>query len=129
MSNTSRPTSPHLSIYRWQISMLTSIMHRFTGVALAIGAVLLVAWLCIAAYAPGSYGVLHELFASIFGQLLLLGWTVAFYYHLANGIRHLFWDMGKGFSIPAMNRSGWLVIIFTFAMTAMTWGFLHASVG
>lgn len=123
----SRPTSPHLTIYKPQISTVLSITHRFTGLALVAGSALIVAWLLIVAYAPELYGDFYAVMASIPGQLCLIGWTAAFYYHLANGIRHLVWDMGKGLTVPAFTRSGWLVIVFTLALTAATWGMVYAS--
>jgi len=123
MSDSSRPLSPHLGIYRWQISMVLSILHRITGLALFAGTALMMIWLWSAAYAPAFYVTLHSYLASPLGKLCLFGWTLAFYYHLGNGIRHLFWDIGKGFSLPAMTRSGWAVIIFTLLMTAATWGY------
>lgn len=131
MSSDLRPTSPHLSIYRPQITSVLSILHRITGVALTVGTALLVVWLYVAAYEPSNYGALHELLSSVPGRLLLMGWTLAFYFHLANGIRHLFWDMGKGFTIPQTTRSGWAVLIITVLMTAASWcayfaGFAHS---
>ncbi len=121
MSKDIRPTSPHLTVYRWQITMVLSIMHRITGMGLVVGTALLVAWLYVAAYDAANYSYMHDLLSSIPGKLLLLGWTLAFYFHLANGIRHLFWDMGQGFSIPQTTRSGWAVLIFTLIMTGATW--------
>ncbi len=118
-----RPTSPHLTIYRWQITMVLSILHRMTGVALYAGAVAMVAWLAVAAYYPAHYTGWHELANSWGGRVLLLGWMAAFYFHLANGVRHLFWDMGKGFSLPAATRSGWLVVVLTLALTAGSWAY------
>jgi succinate dehydrogenase / fumarate reductase cytochrome b subunit len=123
----SRPLSPHLGIYRWQITMTLSILHRATGMALVAGTLLLVSWLCTAAYAPRFYPELSEFILSPVGQLLLLGWMLSFYFHFANGIRHLFWDIGKGFALPAATRSGWLVVIFAIAMTAFTWGIMHTD--
>ena len=126
---TNRPLSPHLSIYRKQISSVLSILHRFTGLALVAGAALMAAWLWSAAYAPPFFVTLHGLLESPLGKLFLLGWTVAFYYHLCNGIRHLFWDIGKGFTLPQMHFSGWLVLLVTVVMTLLTWGFVNAAVG
>lgn len=124
-----RPTSPHLSVYRWQISNTLSILHRISGFAMVVGTALLVLWLWSAAYSPNYYMKLHECLASPVGMAALIGWTGAYYYHLGNGIRHLFWDAGKGFSIPAVNRSGFLVLAFAALMTAVTWFFvLGASV-
>ena len=124
-----RPTSPHLTIYRPQISSVLSIMHRATGVWLFFGALFLTAWLYIVAYAPGYYPDLYAFLSSWLGELLLLSWLAAFYYHLGNGIRHLFWDIGKGFSIPQLNASGWAVVIFALVMTAITWGFVQQAAG
>jgi succinate dehydrogenase / fumarate reductase, cytochrome b subunit len=121
-SSSRRPLSPHIGIYRKQISSVMSILHRISGVALFLGTALMVVWLWTAAYAPNYYGTLHECMTSVLGQLCLLGWTAAFYYHLGNGIRHLFWDMGKGFAIPVMHKTGWAVLLFACAMTALTWG-------
>lgn len=129
MSAIQRPTSPHLSIYRPQITSVTSIMHRISGVALYVGAVLLVGWLWAAAYAPMTYSRMHECLSSLPGMGLLAAWTAAFYYHLSNGIRHLFWDMGKGLDIGCAARSGWFVLVLTLLLTVFTWGFALNSVG
>jgi succinate dehydrogenase / fumarate reductase cytochrome b subunit len=123
MSNNNRPLSPHLGIYRWQISMSLSILHRITGMALFAGSALLVLWLWSAAYSPAFFTTLHNCLTSMPGKVCLLGWLAAFYYHLGNGIRHLFWDAGYGFSLPVMNRSGWTVVLFALLMTAATWGY------
>ena len=121
MSTANRPLSPHLGIYRKQISTVLSILHRMTGIALFGGALLLVVWLAIAAYWPAQYGSFYELACSSLGRLVLFGFTWAFYYHLCNGIRHLFWDMGKGFSVPVMTRTGWAVVFFSLLFTAASW--------
>jgi len=124
-----RPTSPHLTIYRPQISSVLSIMHRMTGLVLAVGISLLVVWLWSAAYNPAFFGTLHSWLASPLGLLLLFGWTLSFYYHFANGVRHLFWDIGKGFALHQMEKSGWAVLVFTFMMSAVTWGFVYGATG
>ena len=117
-----RPISPHLGIYRPQISSVMSILHRITGVALFAGTALLVTWLWSAAYVPSFYATLYGLATTLPGRLCLMGWTAAFYYHLCNGIRHLFWDMGKGFELPTMHLTGWLTLLATLVFTALTWG-------
>ena len=124
-----RPTSPHISIYKPQISSVLSIMHRATGMALFAGSAVIVAWLWTAAYATASYAGLHELLSSMVGQFCLLGWVASFYYHFGNGVRHLFWDMGKGFALPDMRRSGLMVIAFAIIMTALTWFIAMTSTG
>jgi succinate dehydrogenase / fumarate reductase cytochrome b subunit len=116
-----RPTSPHLSIYRWQITSVLSITHRLTGLALYAGSGLLALWLAAAAYSPECYADIKTFLNSWLGQLMLIGWTLAFYYHLSNGIRHLAWDAGYGFTIPVATRTGWAVVFFTVVMTALTW--------
>lgn len=101
--------------------MLLSITHRATGVALYAGSLLIMLWLWSAAYNATYYQYIYSFMGSIIGRLLLIGWTAAFYFHLANGIRHLWWDMGKGFEIPEVYRTGWTVIVFTVLLTALTW--------
>ena len=103
----SRPTSPHLSIYRWQIGNTLSILHRITGAALAVGLVALSYWFVSLAGGPDSYAAAARLFASPFGLAVLLGWTFSFLFHLLNGVRHLFWDAGKGFERTQRHLSGW----------------------
>jgi len=116
-----RPLSPHLGIYRWQWTMALSILHRFTGVALAVGTLLLIYWLWAAASGPASYAHAGAFIGSWFGRLLLLGWTVALFYHLFNGIRHLLWDAGKGFELKTAWLSGMFVLAATAAATILAW--------
>ena len=121
MTNDDRPLSPHLSIYRWPITMATSILHRATGVALAVGFILFVFWLADAASGPDAYAVFSTAMGSILGRILLLGWSWAFFYHLANGIRHLVWDVGFGFEKAQANTSSWFVIVTSVVLTAAFW--------
>ena len=121
MAAGNRPLSPHLQVYRPQLTSVLSIMHRITGVALAVGTLLLVYWLAAAAGGPESYAAAQGFIGSFFGQLLLFGWTVALFYHLANGIRHLFWDAGYGFELPTVQRSGQAVIAATAVLTVVSW--------
>src|ERR1700733_14534249 len=103
-----RPTSPHVGIYRWQMGNTLSILHRATGVALALGLVALSYWLMSLAGGGESYDEAMGLFSSPLGLLFLLGWTFSFLYHLLNGIRHLFWDAGYGFERTSRHVSGWV---------------------
>jgi len=121
MSNTERPLSPHLSIYRWPITMTLSILHRTTGVAMAIGFVILAAWLASAAAGNGEYERFTALMSTLVGQLLLIGWSFAFFLHLANGIRHLVWDVGHGFEKRQANASAWFVLLLAVGMTVVYW--------
>ena len=122
MSNQGRPLSPHISIYRWPITMVLSILHRATGIAMSLGLIVLAAWLFDAASGPEAYGVFESVMGSPIGMLLLVGWSLAFFYHLCNGARHLIWDTGRGMEIGAANRSSWLVLISTVILTAVFWG-------
>lgn len=119
-----RPLSPHLSIYRWQISNTLSILHRISGFGLSLGLIPLTLWLWGAAYEPALYACLNGLFASIIGKIALMGFTLAFYYHLGNGMRHLNWDIGRGFALDEVLDSGRLVIAFAICMTIFTWAFV-----
>jgi succinate dehydrogenase / fumarate reductase cytochrome b subunit len=116
-----RPLSPHLQIYRPQITSVLSILHRITGFGLTIGALLLAFWLWAAAYSPECYEQFMELANTLVGKLFLFGWTFAFYYHLCNGIRHLVWDAGYGYELPTVTKSGVIALIATVALTAATW--------
>lgn len=124
-----RPLSPHLQIYRWPVTMATSIAHRVTGIGLSAGTILLAWWLTAAAAGPGSY---HEFAASAanpIGQIVLFGFVWSLAFHLFNGIRHLTWDIGLGFEVRTANRSGVAVVVLsifaTVAVFLLSQGFLH----
>jgi succinate dehydrogenase / fumarate reductase cytochrome b subunit len=116
-----RPLSPHLQVYRPQISSMLSIMHRATGIALSVGTLLLVWWLVAAATSDAAFAAAQWFIDSFLGILFLLGWTASLYYHLLAGIRHLSWDAGFGFDIPTFHMTGWAVVIGTAALTVLTW--------
>jgi len=101
--------------------MVLSILHRMTGIALSVGFVVLVTWLFDAASGPEAYGVFESVMNSLVGRLLLIGWSFAFFYHLANGARHLLWDTGRGMEIEDANRSSWLVLAGAIVLTAIFW--------
>jgi succinate dehydrogenase cytochrome b subunit len=121
MANTERPLSPHLQIYKPQITMVTSITHRITGIALAVGTLLLTWWLIAAATGPDAFATVSAFITSWFGRLVMFGFSWALFYHLCNGIRHLFWDAGKGFELPTMRKSGMAAIIMSVVLTLLTW--------
>jgi succinate dehydrogenase / fumarate reductase, cytochrome b subunit len=121
MATRERPLSPHLQVYRWQITMTMSILHRVTGMALVVGALGLVWWLMAVAAGGESYARAARLLASPVGLVLLFGFSAALVYHLLNGIRHLLWDVGWGFEIPEVYRSGWTVAVLTMVFTALIW--------
>ena len=115
------PLSPHLGIYRWQLTMALSILHRLTGVFLSIGAVLLVIVLASIATGPNEFVMVQEWISHPVGQALLICWTFALFLHLANGVRHLFWDAGRGLSKSTANQTGVWVILFALIATVLTW--------
>ncbi len=128
-----RPLSPHLQVYRWPVTMATSIAHRMTGLALAAGTALIAWWLVAAASGPDVYQPFQGVIRNPLAQLVLFGFVWALVYHLLNGIRHLAWDLGYGFSVPTANKTGVLVIslsvlvaigIFLVALTGRAGFFL-----
>ncbi|MBT8442768.1 MAG: succinate dehydrogenase, cytochrome b556 subunit [Gammaproteobacteria bacterium] len=121
MARSDRPLSPHLDVYAWQISNTLSILHRITGIALSIGALALVGWLVSIVSGPAAYASVNGFFAGPIGALMLFGWTFCIFYHLANGIRHLGWDVGLGFDKALARQTGWLTVIAAVIMTAATW--------
>ena len=129
MSSPQRPLSPHLQIYSWQLTSVLSILHRITGIALSVGTLLLVYWIIAAAAGQETFAAAQEFMGSILGRLLLFGWTLAFFYHLANGIRHLVWDTGRGFELRTVYASGWVVVIATVALSLIAWIAGYASRG
>jgi succinate dehydrogenase / fumarate reductase cytochrome b subunit len=116
-----RPLSPHLQVYKPQLTSVLSIFHRFAGVGLAAGTLIMVCWLVAAATSAEAFGAVQDFLYSWFGRLLLLGWTVALFYHFFNGIRHLAWDAGWGFERQSYVRGGFAVVIGTAVCTALVW--------
>ncbi len=121
MLSENSPLSPHLSIYKFRIHMFMSILHRITGVILATGLMAVVYWLAAAAYGPESYARAQVIYQSWFGYLALLGWTACLFYHLCNGIRHMFWDIGWGFEKKQISGSGVVVLVATAVLTGISW--------
>ena len=121
MMSDPRPLSPHLQIYRWQLTSVMSILHRASGIALSLGAILLVCWLAAAADGPEPYAAFQHFLASWFGLLLLFGWSAALFYHLCNGIRHLWWDSGRGFELKSVYLGGWAAVAAAAALTIIAW--------
>ncbi len=121
-----RPLSPHLQVWRWHVTMATSILHRASGVALYAGAIGLAIWLGALAAGPQAFAPVAEFLSSLLGQLALYGFTVAISYHFANGLRHLFWDAGAGLEPKTANASGWFVIAFALAAPIGIWALANS---
>lgn len=121
MSQVQRPLSPHLQVYKWQLTSVLSITHRATGLALAVGTIFLVWWLLAAATGPDAFNTAQAFWDSWIGRLMLLGWTWALFFHLSNGIRHLFWDAGRGFELKTTYASGWTVVTASVVLTLIAW--------
>lgn len=119
-----RPLSPFMlgQYYRFQLTSVLSFAHRLTGIGLSLGAVLLAWWLVALASGPWAYAAFSRHVAAWYGQVLLAGWSWALLYHLCNGVRHLVWDLGHGYSIPVAYRSGYAVVIVSVLLTAAAWG-------
>ncbi len=115
-----RPLSPHLQIYRPQITSTLSIMHRIAGVGLAVGTLLFVWWLTAAANSDAAFALAAGFMGSPIGWLLIAGWTLALWYHFCNGIRHLLWDAGRGFELGDVRASGKFVVGAALVLTVLT---------
>ena len=122
-----RPLSPHLQVWRFHITMTTSILHRITGVGLYLGALMGAGWAMALAGGPVRYDDYMRLLGSPLGKFVLFGMTASMFFHLGNGIRHLFWDMGEGFELRTAEFSAWLVIGFTVVATLFTWGLAYLT--
>ena len=129
MANTQRPLSPHLQIYKRQVQMMTSIVHRATGIALAAGSVLVVAGLLHLAAGEDSFNHFKSIIGSPVGMSLLFGWSWALFYHLCNGIRHLIQDAGLGYEIPQFIRSSWLSVAGSIVLTVLVWAYVLTAGG
>ena len=129
MAETQRPLSPHLQIYKWQVQMVTSILHRATGIALSVGALIFVWWLVSLAAGEDAFNQFKVCMGSPIGIVLLIGWTWSFFYHLCNGIRHLIQDAGVGYTIVQFVRSSWASVIVSLLLTLIVVGYALSAGG
>ena len=121
MTKETRPLSPHLSVYRWQVTNTLSIIHRLSGVVLYFGSLLLPIWIFAVAFGGPFGDWIVFLITHRFSVVPLIGLSFAFFYHSFNGIRHLLWDIGKGFEPNQLRNSGIAVVILSSGMTALFW--------
>ena len=129
MATGGRPLSPHLQVYRPQLTSILSIFHRMTGVALWGGTLFLVWWLAAAAGIGTPFAMAQEAIGHWIGRLLLFGFSFSLFYHLCNGIRHLFWDAGYGYELPVLAASGWAVLLVSGALTVASWVWGYVAMG
>ncbi len=128
MAKRERPLSPFMH-YRWQYTNTLSILHRLTGLFLAFGLIALVYWLAALAAGPDSYASAQEVLSTPLAGLALVAWSLSFFYHFLNGIRHLFWDAGHGFDLKVAQSSGWAVFIGSLVLTILFWLVLALQIG
>ena len=121
MNDSKNPLSPHLQIYRWQISSLISIIHRITGILNFLGLIFISVWISSAGISENLFEYFSIFFKSFIGRFILIGFTWSISYHLLSGIRHLFWDLGYGYEIKTANFSGILVILSSLILTIVLW--------
>ncbi len=125
MAHIERPLSPHLQIYRWPLTMATSILHRASGVGLGIGTLLLAWWLVAAAAGPDYFALVQGLLGSWLGRLIMLGFSWALFYHMCNGIRHLAWDLGHGFEKASARNASVIVMVASVVLTLLAWALAY----
>ena len=121
MSGSKRPLSPHLQVYRPQLTSILSITHRATGLALSFGTIFLVFWLIALAGGEAYFSIAKYIMTQWYGLVILGGFTWALSYHLCNGIRHLFWDAGYGFELGTVYKSGWATVFGSIILTSAAW--------
>jgi succinate dehydrogenase / fumarate reductase cytochrome b subunit len=121
MSTANRPLSPHLQVYRPQLTSVLSISHRVTGLVLSVGTLMLLWQLFAAASGPDAFNTFQAFAGSWLGILILLAWTFSLFYHLCNGIRHLVWDLGFGLDLKTAYQSGAVVVVAAVVLTIVTW--------
>ena len=121
MKNKELPLSPHLQVYKAQMTSAMSIFHRMSGMVLSLGTIIIVWMLLAAATGPIAYQHFHIVASSWIGQIVFLGWSMALFYHMFNGVRHLFWDMGYLFKLKNAYAAGYMVLFLAFLATLGLW--------
>ena len=121
MSASPRPLSPHLQVYRWQMTSVLSILHRGTGLFLVLGSVMIAFWVVALALSHNIFASYQAWLGSLLGKVLLAGWSFSLFFHWANGIRHLLWDAGWGYEIERVYMTGWIVVLLSVVLTGLLW--------
>ena len=121
MATGNRPLSPHLQVYRLQLTSVLSILHRGTGLFLVLGSVMIAFWVVALALGYNIFASYQAWLGSLLGKMLLAGWSFSLFYHWANGIRHLLWDAGWGYEIERVYMTGWIVVLSSVVLTGLLW--------
>ena len=121
MTMRERPLSPHLQIYKVELPMMLSGLHRITGIALSVGSLLLIAWIESAVYSAQAFATMNRFLGSFIGQLILFGWTFSLIYHSVSGVRHLIWDTGRLLEVAQINSSSKIVVAVAIVLTVLAW--------
>lgn len=121
MTMRKRPLSPHLQIYKLELPMVLSGLHRITGIALSVGSILLVAWIFSAVYSAEAFASMNRFLGGYIGQFVLFGWTFSLIYHSVNGVRHLIWDTGRLLEVKQIHTSGKIVLAVALVLTLLAW--------
>ena len=116
-----RPLSPHLSIHKRILTAIFSIFHRFTGISLSIGSIIISFWIATIALGPKYFSLFEYISSLTLFKIILFAWTIGVFYHLFNGIRYLFWSYGIGMSIKTVYNTGYLVLFLTLLSTLCVW--------
>ena len=121
MTTHERPLSPHLQIYKLELPMLLSGLHRITGIALSVGSILLVAWISSAVYSAEAFASMNRFLGGFIGQFVLFGWTFSLIYHSVSGVRHLIWDSGRLLEVRQIYSSSKIVLTIAIVLTLLAW--------
>ena len=121
MTTHERPLSPHLQIYKLELPMVLSGLHRITGIALSVGSILLVAWISSAVYSAEAFASMNRFLGGFIGQFVLFGWTFSLIFHSVSGVRHLIWDTGRLLEIKQIHSSGKIVLAIAIVLTLLAW--------
>ena len=121
MTMNERPLSPHLQIYKLELPMVLSGLHRITGIALSVGSILLVAWISSAVLSAEAFASMNRFLGGFIGQFMLFGWTFSLIYHSVNGVRHLIWDTGRLLEVKQIHSSGKVALAITIVLTLLAW--------
>ena len=116
-----RPLSPHLQVYRWQMTSVLSILHRGTGLFLVLGTLMIEFWVVTLALGYNIFTGYQAWLGTLLGKMLLASWSFSLFYHWANGIRHLLWDAGWGYEIDRAYMTGWVVVSISVILTGLLW--------